>query len=121
MSESHAPTILTVEDEVLIAEYLGDLLREAGYQVVAAANADDAIAILEGRNDIRVIITDINMPGSMDGLRLAEAVRRRWPPIKIIVSTGWRRPTSEQLPNGSLFLSKPYGSRAVIAAIKRLL
>ena len=121
MSESHAATILTVEDEVLIAEFLGDVLREAGYQVVAAANADAAIALLESRNDIRVVITDVNMPGSMDGLRLAGAISGRWPPVKIIVTTGWRRPASDQLPNGTLFLSKPYDPKAVIVAVKSLL
>ena len=63
--------ILTVEDEFLVSEFLGHVLTSAGYEVVAAANADDAIAILEKRDDIRIVITDINMPGSMDGLRLA--------------------------------------------------
>jgi two-component system, response regulator PdtaR len=71
--------ILTVEDETLLSAYLGGVLEDAGYQVVAAANADEAIEILEARDDIRVIITDINMPGSMDGLRLAMAVKDRWP------------------------------------------
>jgi CheY-like chemotaxis protein len=80
--------ILTVEDETLLSAYLGEVLEEAGYQVVAAANADEAIEILETRDDIRIIITDINMPGSMDGLRLAAAVKDRWPPIKIIIATG---------------------------------
>jgi CheY-like chemotaxis protein len=121
MSEERRPAILTVEDEIFISEYLGDLLRDAGYEVVSTSNADDAIAILESRSNIRLIITDINMPGSMDGLRLATAVRGRWPPIKIIIATGRGRPTDDQMPRGSLFLSKPYDSKAVISAVQRLL
>ncbi len=78
----NAITILTVEDEFLVSEYLREVLEGAGYRVIATNNADEAIAVLESRNDIRVVITDINMPGSMDGLKLAAAIRGRWPPIK---------------------------------------
>jgi CheY-like chemotaxis protein len=70
--------ILTVEDETLIRDYLTGVLEDAGYQVISAANADEAIEILESRSDIRVLITDVTMPGSMDGLPLAAAVRDRW-------------------------------------------
>ena len=121
MCESRSPTILAVEDEVLIREYLMELLRDAGYEVAAASNANDAIAILESRSDIRLIITDINMPGSMDGLRLAAAVRGRWPPIKIIVVTSQARPRDDQMPRGSLFLSKPYDPKRLVAAVQHLL
>jgi CheY-like chemotaxis protein len=121
MGEQRGPTILIVEDEILISEYLGDLLRDAGYEVVSASNADEAIAIVESRSNIRLVITDINMPGSMDGLRLAHAVRGRWPPIKIIIATGRRRPADDQVPRGSLFLSKPYDPSAVISAVRHLL
>lgn len=111
--------ILTVEDEELISEVLGEILADAGHTVVAALNADDAITILEKRSDIRVIITDINMPGSMDGLKLAEAVRRRWPPVQIIVATGAARPTIDQLPDRCHFLPKPYWADRVIEAVSR--
>ena len=121
MREGRRPTILIVEDEVLIREYLADVLSEAGYAVLATSNANDAIAMLESRNDIRLIMTDVNMPGSMDGLRLAEAVRGRWPPIKIIIATGQARPRDEQIPPGSLFLSKPYHPGTVTAAVQSLL
>lgn len=121
MSKRRRPTILTVEDELFISEYLGDVLRDAGYEVVATFNADDAIAVLEARNDIHLVITDINMPGSMDGLRLANAVRGRWPPIKIIVATGRTRPAGDRMPGGSVFLSKPYDPEAVVAAVRALL
>jgi CheY-like chemotaxis protein len=121
MSEQRRSTILIVEDEILISAYLGDLLRDAGYDVVEASNADDAIAILESRSNIRLVITDINMPGSMDGLRLASAVRDRWPPIKIIVATGQGRPTDDRMPRDSLFVPQPYDPRTVIAAVQHLL
>jgi CheY-like chemotaxis protein len=122
MSERRGPTIiLTVEDEFLISEFLGEILRDAGYEVVATSNASDAIATLERRDDIRLVITDINMPGSIDGLRLAAAVRGRWPPIKIIVATGRTRPDNDRMPPGSAFLSKPYDPEAVVAAVQGLL
>ena len=117
MTESRGLTILIVDDELLIREYLGDLLLDAGYGVVGASNANDAIAILESRNDIPLIITDINMPGSMDGLMLAEAVRGRWPPIKIMIATGQARPAHDRMPHGSVFLPKPYDPEMVIAAV----
>jgi CheY-like chemotaxis protein len=79
--------IIVVEDELIVGEYLSDILTEKGYSVVAAANAESAIAMLENRNDVRGLITDINMPG-MNGLNLAATVRERWPKIKIIITTG---------------------------------
>ena len=110
--------ILTVEDEVLISEYLNKVLGDSGYEVITAGNADEAIAILEARNDIRIMITDIDMPGSMDGLRLAAAVRRKWPSIKIIIATGKGRPRDDQMPEHSKFLAKPYSSARVLAAVR---
>jgi DNA-binding NtrC family response regulator len=121
MSEQRAPTILTVEDEFFISDYLSDVLEQAGYTVIATRNADEAIAVLEARNDIRLIITDINMPGSMDGLKLAAAVRGRWPPIKIIIATGKGPPAREQMPCGSVFVPKPYRAGSIVATVQRLL
>ena len=83
-------------------------MEEAGFEVIEAANADEAIAILESRRDIRVVFTDIHMPGSMDGLRLAHAVRDRWPPIEIIVTSGRERVGACDLPAGGRFFAKPY-------------
>jgi CheY-like chemotaxis protein len=110
--------ILTVEDEFLTSEYLGSILEGAGYEVVATFNADEAIAILEGRNDIRIIITDIQLPGSMDGLKLAAAVRRRWPAIKFIVTTGKRMRDDDQMPERSQFVPKPYLPNGILAAVR---
>ena len=85
-------TILVVEDDFLLSLDTSEALEDAGYDVIAAANADEAIKVLETRNDIRTIFTDINMPGSMDGLKLAAAVRDRWPPVHIIVTSGMTAP-----------------------------
>ena len=89
MASPPKPTaVLIVEDEPLVRFCAVQTVEEAGFDVIEAANADEAIAILESRQDIRVVFTDIHMPGSMDGLKLAHAVRDRWPPIKIIVTSG---------------------------------
>ncbi len=80
--------VLIVEDEFLLRMDAVDMIAAAGFEVIEAANADDAIEILEARRDITVVFTDIQMPGSMDGLKLARAVRGRWPPIKIIATSG---------------------------------
>ena len=114
----NAITILTVEDEFLVSEYLREILEGAGYHVIATHNADEAIAVLESRNDIRVVITDISMPGSMDGLKLAAAIRGRWPPIKIIVTTGKGKPRDEEMPMQTLFVPKPHSASRVLAAVQ---
>jgi CheY-like chemotaxis protein len=75
--------ILTVEDEFLISEYLRAILEGGGHTVIAKFDADEAIKVLERVRDIQLVITDIDMPGSMDGLRLAAAIRDRWPPIHL--------------------------------------
>jgi two-component system, response regulator PdtaR len=105
--------ILIVEDELLIRMDAVDMIEAAGFDVVQAGNADEAIAILEARLDIRVVFTDIQMPGSMNGLKLAAAVRGRWPPIKIIATSGNHAIRDGELPEGSIFLQKPYSAAAV--------
>ena len=86
--ERRRPVVLIVEDEFLLRMDAADMIAAAGFEVIEAANADEAIEILEARPDITVVFTDIQMPGSMDGLKLARAVRGRWPPIKIIATSG---------------------------------
>ena len=109
-------TVLVVEDETLIRELVAEELEEAGYTVVIANNADQAIAILEARQDIHLVFTDIDMPGSMDGLKLAAAVRDRWPPVHIIITTGKVRPL--EIPANALFIPKPYVGKNVVAAMR---
>ena len=111
-------TVLIVEDETLIRELVGEELQEAGFTVVMAQDADHAIAILEARQDIHLVFTDIDMPGSMNGLRLANAVRDRWPPIHIIITTGKTRPS--KIPANALFIPKPYLGKNLVAAMRTL-
>jgi CheY-like chemotaxis protein len=86
-----------------------DSLEESGFAALLASNADEAILLLEARADIAIIFTDLDIPnGSMDGLRLAYAVRDRWPPIKIIVTSGHPRVSKADLPTGGLCFRKPY-------------
>jgi CheY-like chemotaxis protein len=100
--------VLVVEDDHLLRLDATDMVEAAGFEVIEAANADEAIAILESRNDIAVVFTDVQMPGSMDGLKLARAVRGRWPPIKIVTTSGLRIVEETDLPEGGRFLPKPY-------------
>ena len=110
--------ILTVEDEFLISEYLRGILESGGHMVIATFDADEAIDVLERRRDIELVITDINMPGSMDGLRLAAAIRDRWPPIHLIVVTGVAPPSRSDLPSGSVFISKPYRPADILSGVQ---
>jgi len=82
------PVVLIVEDDFLIRMHAAEMIEDAGFDVVEAASADEAILVLEVRLDITVVFTDIQMPGSMDGLKLAAAIRGRWPPIKIVATSG---------------------------------
>lgn len=113
--------ILVVDDEPILRMIGIDMAEEAGFEALEAANADEAISVLETREDIRLIFTDIDMPaGSMNGLKLAAAVRRRWPPIEIIAVSGHYQARREELPEGVLFFSKPYLNGTIIEAMKRL-
>jgi CheY-like chemotaxis protein len=114
----HPVVILIVEDDGLINLMASDDLKRAGYDVVSVYSADEAIRVLESRNDIWLIFTDIDLPGSMDGLRLAAAVRDRWPPIHIIITTGHIRTSNASLPKGSAFLAKPYPASELLHTIQ---
>jgi CheY-like chemotaxis protein len=112
------PVVLIVEDEFLIRADAVRMIEDAGLEVIEAADADEAINILESRNDIRVVFTDVHMPGPIDGLNLAHAVRNRWPPIKIIVTSGREMFTPHDLPEGGRFLAKPYDRFQVRDALR---
>jgi two-component system, response regulator PdtaR len=112
--------VLVVEDEALIRMSAVHMVEDAGFMVVEACDADEAIAILESRPDIRAVFTDINMSGSMDGWKLAHAIRGRWPPIHLIVTSGLYVPEEGQLPAKGLFIRKPYSAEQVTAALRDL-
>jgi CheY-like chemotaxis protein len=114
------PVILVVEDDFLLRMNAADIVRDAGFDVVEASNADEAIIILESRNDISVVFTDVQMPGSMDGLKLARAVRGRWPPIQIVTTSGQCIVEAADLPEGGRFLPKPYNAMQVSGLLREL-
>ncbi len=115
------PTILIVEDEAIVRLELVSRFEDLGMVVLAAADADEAIVLLDGHPDIELLLTDIKMPGSMDGIRLAHHVRDRWPPVKIIVLSGLRNTRATQLPVESTLLSKPYDPDVLEQAMARML
>jgi CheY-like chemotaxis protein len=112
--------VLVVEDEPVQLMMALSFVEDAGFEAIAATNADAAIKILEARTDIRIVFTDVEMPGSMDGLKLAAAVRGRWPPIEIIVTSGQYPPLQGRLPPGGVFFHKPYDEREVISTLQRM-
>lgn len=114
------PVVLIVEDEFLLRLDAVDMIAAAGFEAIEAANADAAIEILEARRDIAVVFTDIQMPGSMDGLKLARAVRGRWPPIKIVATSGHVNVAETDLPEGGRFLPKPYSPTQVTGMLREM-
>ncbi len=118
--KSSAPVILIVDDEPLLRMLAVEIVEEAGYIVLEAQDADEAIIILESRLDIVLLLTDINMPGSMDGLKLAHTVRHRWPPVKIIVVSGQMKLSESDLPSGSRFFGKPYHAATMVSELRSL-
>ena len=116
-----APIVLVVEDDALVRILAVEIVEDAGFVAIDAANADEAVVILEGRGDIAMVFTDIDMPGTMDGLKLAHAVRNRWPPIKIVMVSGKTHLSESELPSNSKFFAKPYSGSAMILELQAAL
>jgi CheY-like chemotaxis protein len=115
------PVVLVVEDETLVRINAMEMVEGAGFEAIAASDADEAIQILESRNDICAVFTDIQMPGSMDGLRLARVVRNRWPPVALIVTSGHTNVLEDDLPAGGKFLPKPYEPAQIQTTLQQLI
>jgi CheY-like chemotaxis protein len=113
--------VLVVEDEMLLRMRAVDMVEDAGFTSVEAVDADEAVAILESRSDIALLFTDIQMPGSMDGLKLAHAVHKRWPPIKIILVSGQLKLANIDIPADSRFFGKPLEARKMIAEMQSMI
>ncbi|WP_313540337.1 response regulator [Sphingomonas sp.] len=118
--KASVPIVLVVEDEPLLRLFAAQVVEDAGYEALEAASAAEAIAILESRPDIRIVFTDIDMPGGLDGIKLAACIRDRWPPIKIIITSGKPLPPSTVMPAEAVFFPKPYRQDRVIASLHRL-
>jgi CheY-like chemotaxis protein len=113
--------VLVVEDEMLLRMRAVDMVEDAGFTSVEAVDADEAVAILESRSDIALLFTDIQMPGSMDGLKLAHAVHKRWPPIKIILVSGQLKLANIDIPVDSRFFGKPLEAKKMIAEMQSMI
>jgi len=108
-------TVLVVEDEPLVRLVTVELLEDAGYEILEAPNAKLAIEILESRPDIRIVVTDVTMPGDMDGVKLAYYIRDKWPPIYLLLVSA--RPLEHPLPEQARFLPKPFSRNQLVASL----
>ena len=114
--------VLLAEDEALVRMMAADVLREdGGFKVVEVVNADEALTVLEATADIRALVTDVEMPGSLNGFTLARVVKQAWPHISIVVTSGRMAPGPKELPLGALFIPKPYRSADLVAAVRAVL
>ena len=114
------PLVLVVEDEPLLRLSTLDMVEQAGFPALEAANANQAIQLLEDRPDVRIIVSDIDMPPGMDGMALVALVRRRWPPIAIILVSGHVVSANVVIPDGGKFFSKPFHPAELIATLERM-
>ena len=121
METSERTTILVVEDEALIRMVSADILGDAGFRVLEAANADEAIDILTQAEHVQLVFTDIRMPGRMDGLELATFVHSHWPDIRLVVTSGHTVVPDSEIPDGGRFVSKPYDLKRLVADIRAVI
>jgi two-component system, response regulator PdtaR len=114
------PVILVVEDEALVRLAAVGMLEDAGFRMIEAANSDQALELLAADSDVQLLFTDVNMPGTIDGLALARQVRYRWPHIGIMVASAKQVPQPEELPTGCRFEQKPYSPDTVVRHAREL-
>ncbi|MBX4926320.1 response regulator [Rhizobium binae] len=112
--------VVVVEDEALLLMMAVGVVEDAGLEALEARSADEALVLFESVPGIRILLTDIDMPGSMDGLKLAKAVRDRWPPVEIIIVSGMKQPHKDELPERGVFFAKPYDSRQLCETLVRM-
>ena len=115
------PVVLVVEDHAIIRQGAVDTVNAAGFEALEAQNADEAIELLESRADIRLVFTDVEMPGTMDGVKLVHHIRDRWPPVHLIVASGKAILAESQLPSGSRFFAKPYDEASIVEMMNDML
>jgi CheY-like chemotaxis protein len=121
MSVPSGNVVLVAEAQIFVRGAAADVLNDHGYEVIEAGSADEALAVLAERSrDIRALFADLSMPGSIDGLALAHTVRRRWPWIGLLLTSGRPRPPTSELPKGSRFLAKAYDAAHMAKQVKEL-
>lgn len=121
MPEEFKNAILVVEDDTLIRMLGVDILEEAGFEVLEAANADDALAILIEHDEVRLLFSDVDMPGSMNGVDLARLVHERWPRIRLLLTSGHHRLRSSLIPDDGKFVSKPWTADMLVGKVREML
>jgi two-component system, response regulator PdtaR len=119
--DPHAPVLLVVDDEMLVRMNGVMILEDAGYEVIDAASADEAIELLQNAPDVRLVFSDVDMPGSMDGVALARIIHQRWPHIRLLLTSGNHRLANSALPDHGRFISKPYTGETVVDQVGSLL
>jgi CheY-like chemotaxis protein len=107
MTAPNKGRVLVVDDEALVRLVAADALRDAGYEVAEASNADEAVAMLK-QEGFTIVLTDIEMPGAMNGLDLAWAVRGLDPRLPVVLVSGRKLPHPTEMPRHARFLAKPY-------------
>ncbi|HEX2724600.1 MAG TPA: response regulator [Beijerinckiaceae bacterium] len=115
-----APVVLLVEDEPLVREFEIDVLQDAGFRVLEARTADEAFDMLRGRPDVRIVFTDVDMPGSLNGFEFSRLVHQGWPEVAILVSSGKMAPSAGDLPEGAAFIAKPYRPDELVEQLHKL-
>ena len=115
------PVILVVDDEALLRMLAADHFSEAGFEVLEAANGEQAAALMRSRDDIRAVVTDVQMPGSPDGFQLSHLVRDLCPECAIVVVSGRAYPVAGDLAKGARYVTKPYQGGEMVEMVKSLL
>ena len=115
MTSEQKPVVLLVENEAVIRMETALAIEDAGYAVLAVGNADEAMAVLNAPNDIRAVFTEIRLPGRLNGLDLGRAIAERWPPMRVIVTSGDRR--REHIPADWRYIQKPYCGSEIVSAL----
>jgi CheY-like chemotaxis protein len=116
--EISKPIALVVDDEPLIRMDTADIISKAGYHVVEASSADEALEFLVKHSSLQLLFTDIQTGGELDGLELARVVADRWPAIEVVVASGFRLPIEGELPDDASFIRKPFSAKTVMETLQ---
>ncbi len=113
--------VLVVEDQVLIRMTAADLFEDAGFEVIEAANSREALAALALRSDIAVLFADVDLPGGINGYKLAQSARLTHPRLVVMMVSGRQWPDADDLPSGGRFVAKPYNAPAMVASVRQMI
>ena len=118
MPQASPPSVLVVDDEPILRLFACEALKDAGYEVVGASSADEAIALLRRGTPFGAVLTDIEMPGNLDGLELAWNIQAHWPEITVIITSGRKLPRADEIPRAASFLPKPFSAERLLDTMR---